>query len=340
MDITRRRTLGRTGLELTQLGFGGAPIGNLFRALTDAEAHATVQAAWDAGVRYFDTAPLYGFGLSERRVGDALRAFPRDSYVLSTKVGCLDLPATPGEYSHPNWKDPLPFKPVYDYTYDGVMRSFEASLKRIGTYRIDLLYVHDIDPVTHGSPATADKHVADLFEGGGYKALVSLRDQGVIAGFGGGLNLWETCQRLAERGDFDAFLLAGRYTLLEQEALETFLPLCESRTIGVVLGGPYNSGILATGAVPGATWNYAPAPPAIMDKVARIEDVCRSHGVTLAQAALNFPLHHPQVATVIPGAATADEMIRNLATAAVDVPPVLWARLKAEGLMRDDAPTP
>ena len=331
--------LGNGGLSFTELGLGAAPLGNLYRAIADAEARATLDAAWDAGIRVFDTAPLYGLGLSETRLNPFLRAHPRDSFVLSTKVGRL-LAVCPPERRTGIGKffDTPTRREVYDYSYDGVMRSMEASLERLGVDRIDLLLVHDIDVFTHGSQAEADRLI-DLFMASGYNALRALRDQGVIRAFGGGINDWPVCQTLAERGDFDLFLLAGRYTLLEQEALATFLPLCEARGIGIVIGGPYNSGILATGARPGAFYNYEPAPPAILDRVARIEAICRSHGVPLIAAALQFPLCHPSVVSVIPGGQSPDEVRGNLRVLETPIPPELWADLKAQRLLRADAPT-
>ena len=332
--------LGNGGLSFTELGFGAAPLGNLYRAIPDAEAQATLDAAWDAGIRVFDTAPLYGLGLSETRLNPFLRAHPRDDYVLSTKVGRLLAVCPPDERTGiGKFFDTPSRREVYDYSYDGVMRSLEASLERLGVDRIDILFVHDIDVFTHGSRAEADRLI-DQFMASGYQALVALRDQGVISAFGGGINEWQVCQTLAERGDFDLFLLAGRYTLLEQEALASFLPLCEERGIGIVLGGPYNSGILATGARPGAFYNYEPAPPAILDRVARIEAVCRAHGVPLIAAALQFPLHHPAVVSVIPGGQSPDEVRGNLRVLETPVPADLWADLKAQGLLRPDAPTP
>jgi D-threo-aldose 1-dehydrogenase len=332
--------LGNGGLTFTELGFGAAPLGNLYRAIPDTAARATLDAAWDAGIRVYDTAPLYGLGLSETRLNPFLRAHPRDEVVLSTKVGRL-LAACPPEARTGIGKffDTPSRREVYDYAYDGVMRSFEASLERLGVDRIDILYVHDIDVFTHGSRAEADRLI-DLFMGSGYRALVELREQGAIRAFGGGINDWEICQALAERGDFDLFLLAGRYTLLEQEALASFLPLCEARGIGIVIGGPYNSGVLATGARPGAFYNYEPAPPAILDRVLRIEAVCRAHGVPLIAAALQFPLHHPAVVSVIPGGQTPDEVRGNLRVLETPVPTGLWTDLKAQGLLRPDAPTP
>jgi D-threo-aldose 1-dehydrogenase len=330
---------GDGGLTFTELGFGTAPLGNLYRAISEAEAQATLDTAWQGGVRYFDTAPLYGLGLSETRLNHFLRGRPRDGYVLSTKVGRL-LEACPPDRRTGIGKffDVPARRERYDYGHDGILRSFEASLERLGVDRIDILYVHDLDPFMQGTQAESDRRIQQ-FMTSGYDALVRLRDEGVIGAFGGGINLWQTCQDLAERGDFDLFLLAGRYTLLEQEALETFLPLCERRGIGIVLGGPYNSGILATGPKPGAYYNYEPAPPEILERVARIEAVCRRHGVPLAVAALQFPLHHPAVVSVIPGGQSAAEVRANLDALAVPVPPDLWAELRHEGLLRADAPT-
>ena len=332
--------LGNGGLTFTELGFGTAPLGNLYRAISDEEARAILDAAWDGGVRYYDTAPLYGLGLSETRLNAFLRDKPRDDYVLSTKVGRLMLPSTP-EYRTGigKWFDVPQRREHYDYSYDGIMRSVEHSFARLGVERIDILYVHDLCVFTHGSKEASDMRIEEFFGNRGYDALISLRDQGVVKAIGGGINEWEVCQSLAERGDFDLFLLAGRYTLLEQEALDSFLPLCEARGIGVVTGGPYNSGILATGAKPGAWYNYDPAPPDILDRVSRIEAVCQNHGVALVDAAFQFPLRHPAHVAVIPGGQGVAEMTGNLKAAKADIPDALWAELKAEGLMRQDAPT-
>jgi D-threo-aldose 1-dehydrogenase len=226
---------------------------------------------------------------------------------------------------------------VYDYTHDGVLRSVEFSLERLGVDRIDILYAHDLDVFNHGTQGALDARLAEFMEGG-YKALLRLREEGTIRAFGAGINEWQPCQWMAERGDFDLFLLAGRYTLLEQEALDTFLPLCVERGIGIVIGGPYNSGILATGPRPGAFYNYDPAPQDILDRVARIEAVCARHGVRMVDAAFHFPLRHPAVVSVIPGGQGVAEMESNLRAASAEIPPALWADLKAEGLMRADAP--
>ena len=330
--------LGNGGLTFTELGFGAAPIGNLFKAITDDQAHAVLEAAWAGGVRYFDTAPLYGLGLSETRLNRLLRDKPRDSYVLSSKVGRL-LKAVPPDQRDGigKWIDVPSRQEIYDYGYDATMRSLEFSLERLGVDRIDILYAHDLDIFNHGS-AEALLARLDAFMAGGYRALLALRDQGVIRAFGGGINEWQPCQWLLERGDFDLFLLAGRYTLLEQEARESFLPLCVERGVGIVVGGPYNSGILATGPQPRAHWNYAPAPDWVMQKAARLQGVCARHGVRLVDAAFQFPLRHPAVVSVIPGGQGLEEMASNLAAAQTKIPQSLWGQLRAEGLVRADAP--
>ncbi|RMH50978.1 MAG: aldo/keto reductase [Alphaproteobacteria bacterium] len=330
---------GDGGLSFTELGFGTAPLGNLYRAISEEEAQAILERAWAAGVRYFDTAPLYGLGLAETRLNRFLRGKPRDAYVLSTKVGRLLKATTPDRRDGlGRWFDVPARVEVYDYGYDAVFRSLEFSLERLGVDRIDILFAHDLDLSNHGSQAALDARLAQLMKGG-YRALCALREQGVIRAFGAGVNEWQPCQWMAERGDFDIFLLAGRYTLLEQEALESFLPLCQQRGIGVVIGGPYNSGILATGPRPGAHYNYAPAPPEILDRVARIEAVCARHGVRMVDAAFRFPLMHPAVLSVIPGGQSVAEMDANLRASRAEIPPALWDDLKAEGLLRPDAPT-
>jgi D-threo-aldose 1-dehydrogenase len=330
--------LGNGGLTFTELGFGAAPLGNLYRAIGEAEAEAILEAAWAGGVRHFDTAPLYGFGLSETRLNRFLRGKPRGEYVISTKVGRLLKVTTPDRRDGiGKWFDVPSRTEVMDYTYDAVMRSLEFSLERLGLDRVDILYAHSLDAFDLGSEArVAEKR--DELMASGYRALVELRDQGVIKGFGAGINDWRSAQWLLERGDFDLFLLAGRYTLLEQEALESFLPLCTARGVGVVIGGPYNSGILATGPRPGAFYNYEPAPPEILDRVARIEAICTAHGVRMVDAAFQFPLCHPAVVSVIPGGQSVAEVEGNLAAARARVPAAFWADLKAAGLMRPDAP--
>jgi D-threo-aldose 1-dehydrogenase len=302
------------------------------------EAHATMTRAWDGGVRYFDTAPLYGLGQSETRLNRALAG--KSGFIVSSKVGRLLRPTRAGEVRDGigKWFDVPNRKEIFDYSYDGVMRSVEFTLERTGLDRIDLIYAHDLDIFTHGS-AEAMQVRLDEFMASGYKALVALRDQGVIRGFGAGINEWQPAQWLVERGDFDIFLLAGRYTLLEQEALDSFLPLCLARGVGIVIGGPYNSGVLATGARPGAFYNYNPAPDWVLAKVAKIDAVCAAHKVRLVDAAFQFPLLHPAVVSIIPGAQGVAEVDANLRAASAVIPPALWADLKAQGLMRADAPT-
>ena len=330
--------LGNGGVSFTKLGFGAAPLGNLYRAISDDDAQAILTRAWDGGVRYYDTAPLYGLGLSETRLNRFLRDKDRDSYVLSTKVGRLLQPCAPAERDgFGKWFDVPARTERYDYTYDGVMRSVEFSLERLGLDRIDILYGHDLDVFNHDTQAQLTEKLTE-FINGGYKALLTLRDQGVIKAFGAGVNAWEPCAWLAERGDFDLFLLAGRYTLLEQEPLKHFLPLCTARGIGVVIGGAYNSGILATGPKPGAFYNYDPAPPEILDRVARIQAICADHNVRMVDAAFQFPLRHPAVVSVIPGGQGMTEMNSNIAAYGAQIPDALWEALKAAGLMRKDAP--
>ena len=327
-------------LTFTELGFGTAPIGGLYRPVTAEEADQTMTRAWDLGVRYYDTAPLYGLGQSETRLNRLLQGKTRTDYIVSSKVGRLLHNCQPGE-AHEGvgkWFDVPHRTKSYDYSYDGVLRSVEFSLERTGLNHFDILYVHDLDVWTHGSAAVMEAY-RDTFMAGGYRALIQLRDQGVIRAIGGGINEWQSCQWLTERGDFDIFLLAGRYTLLEQEALTSFLPLCEQRGIGIVIGGPYNSGILAMGARPGAFYNYDPAPEPILEKVRRIEATCTAHNVRMVDAAFQFPLLHPAVVSVIPGAQTPAEVEANAAAAAATIPLALWADLKSRGLMRQDAPT-
>ncbi len=340
--IRKRKLKSRTGVDLsfTELGFGAAPLGNLYRPMTEKEARATLDMAWAQGCRYYDTAPLYGLGLSETRINGFLRAKPRDSYVLSTKVGRLLRLCPPAERTRPNAFFETPSRrEVFDYSYDGVLRSIEFSLERLGVDHIDVVYAHDVDVYTHGTPEAADACVRE-FMSGGYRALVELRESGAIKAFGAGINEWQIAERLAREGDFDVFLLAGRYTLLEQDALTSFLPLCVEKGIGVVIGGPFNSGILATGPKPGAFYNYAPAPPDVLQRVRELEAVCKAHGVKLAEAALRFPLSHPAVVSVIPGGQKPGEVKRNADMIHAKIPPALWRDLKTKALVRADSPTP
>jgi D-threo-aldose 1-dehydrogenase len=341
-SMRKRKLKARAGAELqfTELGFGAAPLGNLYRPMTEKEARATLDAAWSAGCRYYDTAPLYGLGLSETRLNGFLRAKPRASYLLSTKIGrILELCAPKDRSRQGAFFETPSRRERFDYSYDGVMRSLEFSLERLGLDQIDIVYAHDIDIFTHGSKEASDAHIKD-FMAGGYKALIKLREGGAIKAIGAGINEWQVAETLARAGDFDVFLLAGRYTLLEQDALESFLPYCVEKDIGVVIGGPFNSGILATGPKHGAFYNYAPASKPILERVGRIQAICKAHGVKLAEAALRFPLSHPAIVSVIPGGQKPGEVSRNAEMIAKKIPPALWRDLKAAALMRADAPTP
>ena len=331
------KTLGRSKLKLSVLGFGGTGLGNLYVAMTERSAIDTLSAAYAAGMRYYDTAPLYGHGLSELRTGSGLRLFADPAIIVSSKVGWRLRPAFGKPTGAGLFRDITAFARFNDYSYDGAMRSFEDSLQRLGTDRIDILLIHDVD---HRNQGERYPEVFKAAMAGAYKALLSLREQGVVKAIGCGLNEWEACQAFAEAGDFDCFLLAGRYTLLEQASLQSFLPLCEKRGIGIILGGPYNSGILASGAVKDAWFNYAPATAEILEKVAAIEKICASHNVPLKAAALQFPLYHACVASVIPGTSSAAELNENLRMLRIPVPAELWRELKTAGLMDAQAPTP
>jgi D-threo-aldose 1-dehydrogenase len=335
------RSLGKTGLSVTELGFGTAPLGNLFRPLADETASQTLAAAEQAGFGYYDTAPFYGFGLSERRLGDALRH--RKDIVLSTKVGRL-LQPVPGPVDETQarhgYATPMPFEPVYDYSYDAVMRSYAESLQRLGLSRIDILYIHDIGRLTHG--AQNAMHMTALTKGGGLKALEELRAASAISGFGMGVNEVEACLEVMDHTRLDAILLAGRYTLLEQTALDELFARCEEAGTAIVIGGPYNSGILAVGTKTGAPlyYNYEPAPQDVIEKVRKIEGVCDRYSVPLAAAALQFPLAHKLVASVIPGLDSPPRVSQTLALYRHKIPAELWQELRHEKLIRPDAPIP
>jgi len=337
MNPSDKRKFGRTDLEVTAFGFGTAPIGNIFRSIDEATSEAMIERAWRAGVRYYDTAPMYGHGLSELRTGHGLRWRERDELVLSSKVGRLLKPARRSSIDFAPWHDAAPFELRFDYSYDGVMRSFEDSLQRLALERIDICFIHDIDVFTRGEEQPA---VFEQAMDGAWKALSSLKEQGVVRAIGVGVNEWEVCHAALQRRDFDCFLLAGRYTLLEQDSLDQFLPLCEERGAAVVVGGGFNSGILATGATPGAKYNYAPAPDDIVEKVRRIELVCKEHDVPLAAAALQFVVAHPAVPCFMAGTRTVEQLEQNLAWFAHEIPGDFWSTLKEQGLLREDAPVP
>jgi D-threo-aldose 1-dehydrogenase len=327
-------------LAFTRLGFGAGPIGNMYRVLSDSEAEAVPKAAWDAGLRYFDTAPLYGHGLSEMRIGRVLQEKPRRDYVLSTKVGRLLEPCEPGEEASGIYKGTPQVRGRYDYSYDGVMRSFEASLARLNLDRIDILYVHDIDARNHGGREACETRLRELVDRGGWRALDELRSCGTVDALGAGVNEWEPCARLLDLADPDLFLLAGRYTLLEQEPLDAFFPACVRRGVGIVNGGPFNSGILARGPKSQASYDYGRAPPEVMRRVQALDAVCRRFDVSLLAAALQFAGAHPAVVSVIPGAQTVAELDSNLRAMETPIPQALWAALRDGGLLHPDAPAP
>lgn len=330
MDSAARRPLGASGLEVTLASYGGGSLGNFYRRISNGEAAVLLDAVWDAGIRYFDTAPVYGRGRSERRLGAFLGDKPRDSFILSTKVGRLMDPARGAVEEDGIFLDPAPFNVRYDYSYDGVMKSHEHSLQRLGLDRVDILYVHDIGEMIHG--AEAGERLRDLKEGG-LKALEALRSDGTISAYGLGVNEVQACFDCLDYGDPDAFLLAGRFTLLEQHAALPLLDKCLERRVSIVAGSVFNSGILATGAVPGAHYNYAEAPEQVMETVRRMAAVCRSHGVELATAALQFPLSHPAVASVLLGVGTTASLARNMAGLDAEVPDALWRELADMGLV-------
>jgi D-threo-aldose 1-dehydrogenase len=337
MNPAQKMKFGRVDLDVTAFGFGTAPLGNIFREIDEETSDAMFQSAWDAGVRYYDTAPMYGHGLAELRTGHSLRWKDRDDFVLSSKVGRMLKPARKADIDYAPWTNAGRFTMHFDYSYDGTMRSFEDSLQRLNLERMDICFIHDIDVFTRG--ADQPKVFEDAMDGC-WKALSDLRDQGVVKAIGVGVNEWEVCHAALQARDFDCFLLAGRYTLLEQDSLNEFLPLCEERGAAVVVGGGFNSGILATGAVEGAKYNYAPAPAEIMDKVRRIEAVCAEYDVPLPAAALQFVVAHPAVPSFIAGTRTVEQLEKNLAWFDHPIPADFWADLKKKGLLREDAPTP
>lgn len=322
--------LGRAKLPISELGLGCASLAGIFTAVPEADARATIAAAVDAGISYFDTAPFYGHGLSERLLGDGIR--DASSVVVSSKVGRLLHPGAPRDPGA--WVAGLPFTPVYDYSYDGVMRSYEASLHRMGIDRINMLFIHDIGTLTHGNDIGPD-----LFETAmtsGYRALEELRSSGAIDGFGLGVNETTVCESALERGDWDTFLLAGRYTLLEQSPLNGLLKTCLERQVDIVVGGPFNSGVL----VGGDSFDYGAIPPQIAAKVLDMTRICAAHGVPLPAAALQFPLAHPSVKSIVPGPRSPAELNQILQWWSHPIPAGLWADLKTAEHIAPDAPTP
>ena len=329
MNPLEKKILGKSGLEVTRVGLGCAAIGGLYGDIPEDQALEVVHRALSLGLNLLDTAPLYGYGKSEMRLGKALAGIPRDRFVLATKVGRLLVPKEMGSTDQDGqWGDPPPVRPLFDFSYDAVMRSFEESLKRLKLDRIDILHIHD-----------PDNHYEQAIRGA-YPALDKLRGQGAIRAVSAGMNQSEMLARFAREGDFDCFLLAGRYSLLEQGALDELFPLCEQKNIGVMLGGTYNSGILAKKLQPGAKYNYADAPPEILERARRLQAVASRYEVSLKAAASQFALAHPVVATVIPGTRVPDRVDENLNVVQERIPADFWAELKAEKLIRPDAPVP
>jgi D-threo-aldose 1-dehydrogenase len=334
------RRLGRTSVEVTTLGLGTAPLGELFEPVSEAQSLATIDAAWRAGIRYFDTSPFYGHGKSELRVGRGLEGHERGAFVTSTKVGRLmRRPADPNSFRPEFWHGALPLRAHFDYSYDGIMRSVEDSYLRLGMNRIDLLVIHDLDTWFHPHPERLTAFRGQLISSG-WRALEDLRAGGVIGGIGAGINERGMMGWFLDHMPIDFFLLALRYTLIEQDVLEDELPRCSEAGVGLIIGGVFNSGILAQGARPGVKYNYVDALPEILDRVARMERVCAAHGVKLPAAALQFPLAHPLVASVIPGAQSPEHVEMNLRAFAEPIPDSFWSDLKNEGLLRSDAPVP
>lgn len=329
MNSLETKVLGKSGLKVTRLGLGCAPLGGLYGDIPEEQALQVVRRALSLGQNLFDTAPLYGYGKSEIRLGKALAGVPRDQFILATKVGRLLVPKELGDTSQdPQWGDPPPVRPRFDFSYDAVMRSFEESLKRLNVDRIDILHIHD-----------PDDHYEQAIKGA-YAALAKLRSQGVIRAVSAGMNQSEMLARFAREGDFDCFLLAGRYSLLEQGAMDDLFPLCEKKNIGIMLGGTYNSGILAKELQPGSKYNYADAPPEVLKLALGLQAVAARHGVSLKAAASQFGLAHPVVTTIIPGTRVPERVDENLNLLKEKIPADFWTELKAEKLIRQDAPVP
>ena len=332
--------IGQTTATVTQLGFGGAPLGELFEQVSAERSQSILEAAWNGGIRYYDTAPFYGHGLSEHRVGHMVREQPRDDFVLSTKVGRV-LSATKdlSSWKSPMWAGGLPFEITFDYSYDGIMRSYEDSLQRLGLNRVDLLLIHDLDFWFNETEERVAAYLNQLYTSG-WRALDELKSTGCIKGIGAGINETGMIPRFFNYVPVDFFICAMPYNLLDQETLEVEFPLCEKHGAGIVIGAAFASGILATGPVEGAYYRYEPATPEVLDRTGMIQKVCESHGVPLGAAALQFPLHHPVVNATIPGALEPEHVQTNVGWFTHDIPSSLWADLKSEKLIREDAPTP
>lgn len=328
MNPLEKKSLGNTGLKVTSLGLGCTSLGGMYEDISEEQALEVVRRSFSLGLNLFDTAPFYGSGKSEERLGKVLTEYPRECFVLATKVGRILIPTQDEERGKKIFVNPLPFRPVFDFSYDGVMRSFEESLARLKVNRIDILHIHD-----------PDEHYKEALKSA-YPALEKLRSEGVIQGISVGMKQWKMLVRFAHEGDFDCFLLAGRYTLIDQSAANELFPLCLKKNIGIILGGTYNSGILATGARPGAKYDYTDAPLEILEKVSRIEAVCARHQVSLKAAASQFALAHPAVTAIIPSAGEPVFVEENVSLLQQKIPDDFWAELKDKSLISEDSPTP
>lgn len=338
IDLTDLSQIGKTKAALPPLGFGGASVGNLYRAISDAQAFETLAQSLEHGIRYIDTAPRYGHGLSEVRIGKFLSQDTGPRPILSTKVGRLLVPAGDDEIEDCGFADPLPFNPVYDYSYDGILKSFDASCERVGVDKFDILYMHDIGRATHGD----DAHPALFAQAmdGGFKAMDKLKSDGRVKAIGLGVNESGVCQESFAHADFDVFMLAGRYTLLEQEPLDTLFPECARRGVSIVNASPFNSGLLAKRPNADSHYNYGKAPEAIITTAQRIFDVCDAHGCNAQAAAMQFALAHPVIAGIVSGMSKPEYITTGVAWMTENLPDSLWSDLKSEGLLREDAPCP
>ena len=334
-----RRKINKTNLSLPTFGMGTAHLGELYGRVDEHIAKATFEAAWGSGVRYFDTAPWYGRGLAEHRLGAFLRTKPRNEFLVTTKVGrTLHRPLQPKNFDREPWQGGLNFEVKFDYSYDGIMRSYEQALQRLALDTVDALVIHDLDSLFHDEQ-TISKHIADLM-GSGLKALDELKSKGDIQAYGMGINRKEQLADLAQKVDLDFALVAMPYTLIDQDSLHTGMKACLDRGIGIIVGAPFASGILATGSSGVTHYAYEKPDPLIIEKVRNIENVCVEHNVSLQAAALQFPMAHPAAVSIIPGASKPDELIANVASIDADIPPGFWDELVSKGLIVSDAPVP
>jgi D-threo-aldose 1-dehydrogenase len=338
-DVLPKRKLGSTRLQLTELGFGAGPLGNFYGAISPSTAAATVEAAWQAGLRTFDTAPLYGYGRSELRLGHVLREMPRDDYVLCTKVGRYFVPLKPGEETADLRPGGLPFRPVLDYSYDGAMRSIEHSLLRLGVARVDIVHLHDLDAWACGGEENAERYLRQA-ESGAFKALSELRASGDIRAIGVGVNQPAWAVRIIRALDLDCVMIAGRYSLLNQEALDDLFPLCLERGVGVLAAGPFNGGLLARGPAPGVRYNYAEPPAEIVERLRGLQAACARYDVPIAAAALQFTAAHPAVTSVVAGAMSPDEVRANVSHLRRPIPAAFWDDLRASAALPSGTPLP